>query len=395
MATSLGVGLSVASDPAAAAREALERSGRGSAGGELVLLFLTEEYDPEAVLGAVRAACPGAPVLGFTAAGLVSGGEVRERGVLVAVLASDEVAVHLDAEPGLSGDQRRAGKALGRRLAERLVASEGEALLLVLADCSSHTLSGLVSSLTDELGGRVKYAGGGAGDQLRALRVCQLAGDRVWRDAAAAGLLICGKPFGVALAHGWRPFSPPFVVTRAEGNTLRELDWESAGATYAQALAEYDPQAAARVVAGGFAEVAMRYPLGVPQAREGERYVIRDPIRADEDGSLTCLGDVPENSVVRVMTSDRRDMLAAAREAAAEARAQLGPYSAAGVLVFYCVSRRLLLGEACREELAAVAATFGPGVPVFGCLSFGEVGAVRGGLPAFHNKSLVVCAFPR
>lgn len=391
----LGVGLSRQEEAARAAREAWDRAAAGvGRAPTLALLFFTPEYAPEELVAALPVG-PGAPLVGCTVAGLVAGEEVHDRGVLVAALAGEGLRCHLDAAAGLGGDQRAAGAALGERLAAALEGTEEEALLLVLADCAA-TLdaSGLVAGLAGGLGARVRYAGGGAGDNLRPLATRQVLGGRVLREAAVAALLLGPGPFGVALAHGWCPVSLPLIVTRARGNTIEELDWQEATAVYARSLAAYDPEAAGRLAGEGFAAVSLRYPLGIPQARGGDSYVVRDPIRAGPDGSLTCVGEVPENAVVRLMSADREDMAAAAEAAAAAARAELGGRPAAGGLLFYCVSRRLLLGDGCRRELAAVQGALGEGVPLAGCLTFGEIGAAAGGPPAFHNKSLVVCALP-
>lgn len=396
MGTGIGVGISVVEDPAEAGAEALALALRGrpvpAPGERLVLVFLTEGYDPRAVLAAVGTPLGAGNLLGFTVAGVLTGAAVAERGVLVAVIDSDEMRFHVDAAEDLSRDPRRAGAGLGSRLGERLAGTQDEALLLLLPDGVTAPLAGLVEAVFDRLGGRIRYAGGGAGDNLRFLRTYQLLGDRILADAAVAALATSSKPIGVGLAHGWHPVSPPLIVTRSSGGTVSELDWEAAYEVYRCAVTAHEGDAAR--VAAGFAEMAMRFPLGIPQAREDEQYVVRDPLRLGEDGSLSCLGDVPENSVVRVMAGDRVSLLKAAREAAREARVGLGPHRAAGVLVFYCVSRYLLLREAWRDEVRAVAEAFDADVPVFGCLTFGEIGSIGGGPPAFHNKSLVVCAFP-
>jgi hypothetical protein len=91
------------------------------------------------------------------------------------------------------------------------------------------------------------------------------------------------------------------------------------------------------------------------------------------------------------MEGDREAILGAAREAAQAALGAVGA-PVAGAFVFDCISRSLMLGEAVREELATFLAELGPGVPVMGCLTFGEVGALGRGVPQFHNKTAVVLA---
>jgi hypothetical protein len=112
-----------------------------------------------------------------------------------------------------------------------------------------------------------------------------------------------------------------------------------------------------------------------------------------EDGSLRCVAEVPDGSLVRVMEGDEEALLGAAREASSDARtAAEGPLE--GALVFDCVSRSLLLGEATRHELAALRAGIGGDVPLVGCLTFGEVAVLGAGLPQLHNKAVVVLGLP-
>ena len=47
------------------------------------------------------------------------------------------------------------------------------------------------------------------------------------------------------------------------------------------------------------------------------------------------------------------------------------------------------------EELAGIGEGIGGGVPMMGCLTFGEVGAPESGMPQFHNKTAVVFAMAR
>jgi hypothetical protein len=93
------------------------------------------------------------------------------------------------------------------------------------------------------------------------------------------------------------------------------------------------------------------------------------------------------------MQGDRDDLLRAAGVAATTAR--VGVHGAlGGALVFDCVSRYLILGEHMREELSAIQCGVGAGVPLLGCLTFGEVGTIGSGSAQYHNKTAVVLAFP-
>jgi hypothetical protein len=56
------------------------------------------------------------------------------------------------------------------------------------------------------------------------------------------------------------------------------------------------------------------------------------------------------------------------------------------------VSRHLILGTSFEEELAAFREPMGQGVPLFGCLTYGEIAAFGREVPQFHNKTAVVVA---
>jgi hypothetical protein len=53
----------------------------------------------------------------------------------------------------------------------------------------------------------------------------------------------------------------------------------------------------------------------------------------------------------------------------------------------------MLKGEI-TKEIYAFQRGLGPDVPLLGCLTFGEVGALGAGLPQFHNKTAVLLAIP-
>ena len=50
--------------------------------------------------------------------------------------------------------------------------------------------------------------------------------------------------------------------------------------------------------------------------KEGTEGVVREPITIEEDGSLICLGDIPENSVMYILKGERAALIDSARDAA-------------------------------------------------------------------------------
>jgi hypothetical protein len=143
-----------------------------------------------------------------------------------------------------------------------------------------------------------------------------------------------------------------------------------------------------------FMEYALLHPFGIPQ--HDAEYVLRSPFQPGPHGEIYCCSDLPPDGVLRLMVGDRHSLLEAAREAGAEARKGLLGHTPAAALVFACVSRDLVLGghaDLHSDELAAVRQGLEADVPLFGCLTFGQIGTLGSGLPQFHSKSIQVCAF--
>ena len=231
------------------------------------------------------------------------------------------------------------------------------------------------------------WAGGGSGDTVRYARTALFARGATYSDNAVVAAVDLPGQIGASLRHGWRPYGPPTMVTRARGPVALQLEYEPAFEVYRRTAAGRGDE----VTADNFAAFAPLHPLGIPQA-DGE-HVLRDPLRLEPGGGLRCVSQVPDGSLVRVMDSDPEAMLEAAARAAAEAReAVRGPL--AGALIFDCVSRWILLGDRFADELCALQAAVGEDVPMLGCLTMGEVGGLGSGVPQFHNKPAAVLALP-
>lgn len=97
--------------------------------------------------------------------------------------------------------------------------------------------------------------------------------------------------------------------------------------------------------------------------------------------------------MVSILHGDPPSMIDAARAAAEEAKQHLGGKKAAGVLLFDCVCRGMILKDAFDEEIDAVRSVFS-GVPIAGFLTYGEIARYPGKLNGWHNATVVVVAIP-
>jgi hypothetical protein len=263
---------------------------------------------------------------------------------------------------------------------------------MILPDAIAGNACQVVRGVSTELGGVVRVIGGGAGDQLKFQQTFQYHNGRAYTGAVLGLGLVSAAPMGVALRHGCAAWGPPMRVTHAEGKLLHELEWAPAFEQYVQVVQQLSGE---RVSRDTFMEYALLHPFGIPQ--DEQDYVLRSPFQPGPQGEIYCCSDLPLDGVLRIMVGDRHSLLEAARAAGAEARTGLRGYPPAAALVFACVSRDLVLGGAPdvpSAELAAIRDGLQSDVPLFGCLTFGQIGTSGAGLPQFHSKSVQVCALP-
>ncbi|MFT3767439.1 MAG: FIST C-terminal domain-containing protein [Minicystis sp.] len=385
----LHTGMSAKAETDAAVQDAVRAALCDADSPAFALVLCTEQYDPERLAAAVNAELGSIPWAGCCAAGVSIGTEFLVRGIVVGVLGGRGQRFGVGLGGPVSQDARGAGRTAVAQAFAPLGALQPDhsRALIVLPDALTGNAAEVVRGAAHEAGAGMVWAGGGAGDNMRFVCTTQFALGAAHSDRVVIIAIDADGPIAAAIRHGWHPYGPTTQVTRAQGATAIELDYESAFDVYRNA-ATRNGDAVSRKEFAGF---AMTHPLGVPQAN-GE-YVIRNPLAVEESGGLRCVAEVPEGSLVRVMQGDRRDLLGAARAAAAAAREGVAR-ALGGAIVFDCVSRYQIHGDHMRDELSAIQAGLGDDVPLLGCLTFGEVGAIDGGAPQFHNKTAVVLALP-
>lgn len=385
----LHVGAATAVDARTAARSAVGDALRDDDRPAFALVVCTDQYDVEELASTVTSALGRVPWAGCCTAGVFAGAELLERGVVVGALYGRDAAFGV----GVAGPVSRDPRGSGARAVSDAVASlpprrpDHHRAFIVLPDTVLGDATEIVRGCAQAAGAGDVWAGGGAGDNLGLVRTAQFGLGSVLHDHVVVVAIDSPRPLSAAIRHGWKPYGPPTLVTRARESTAIELEYEPAFEVYRRT-------AAARgdvVEKADFPTFAMMHPLGIPQA-DGE-FVIRDPLRVDAEGAVRCLGEVPSHAIVRVMEGERQALIEAAGAAAASVCESAGA-PMGGALVFDCVSRALLLGEAIDEELRAIRDGLGPDVPMMGCLAFGEIGGLGRAAPQFHNKTTVVVGLP-
>jgi len=188
---------------------------------------------------------------------------------------------------------------------------------------------------------------------------------------------------GFGSAGGWEAFGPARVVTRAEHNTLYELDDQSALQLYKRYLGDQAAQ-----LPGS----ALRFPLCVTPAGS-DHTVVRTILSIDERAQgMTFAGDVPMGARVRFMRASFEDLIDGAAQAATQTQQQEAP--AELVMCVSCVGRRIVLGQRTEEETESVRAVVGPDAVLAGFYSYGELSpAGRQVACQLHNQTMTITAW--
>ena len=255
------------------------------------------------------------------------------------------------------------------------------ATLFMLFDAMLPNIGSMLDALYLELADRVRYVGVNAGSETFTPMPCLFGGMRCIQGGMLAALL---PPAGIELAHGYREPDEFVAATATSGNRIREIDWQPAFDIYRQRI---HAQFGIEVDASNFYSLAVHFPFGIQRA-DGE-VLVRIPVALEEDGSVFCVGEVPEHAIMTLLEAPT----ARSGTAAADIALGLGPRSEARtppLMTFYCAGRRLHFGDAAAvREVRDLSERLG-GRTLAGALSLGEIGSShRGGYPLFHNATIV------
>lgn len=196
------------------------------------------------------------------------------------------------------------------------------------------------------------------------------------------------NPWHGKAMHGFcaLPTARKLTVTQSDGTRILAFDHRPALDVYLEELrrAGIDPGSGPTL-----RQTMTLYELGMVSVYNPELRV-RAPFGADEAAkALLMTACIEEGTQVEVVGASREAMLGAAKALRADVLGRL-PSAPAGLLVFDCAARFVLLGEDYRAQVAAFAG--GQTTPLLGFASYGEVGRFRGQVEGFHNTTAVMVA---
>lgn len=332
----------------------------------------------------LRAAFPDAAIVGGSTSGEIHGERVLDRSVAVTVIDFDTTDVHRVTERVADHACSAAiGRSLGTRLAD--AAGSGDlAAVLVVSDGTAVNGTELCAGLQAAVGPRVAVSGGLAGDGDR-FAATWIADDHAVQGGVVTAVGLVGPDLEVRHGSqgGWFPFGPERTVSFSDDGVLHELDGRPALDLYRDYLGSFADQLPA---------AALLFPLRVWPADGSQAPVVRTVLGVDDaTSSMTFAGSMPSGWRAQLMMADPDDLV----DAAAAAAEELEPADRDGrgddrlVVAVSCVGRRLLLGEAAGDELAAVSDALPAGTTLTGFYSYGEISPIDGAA-RLHNQTMTL-----
>ena len=342
------------------------------------LLALVAEQDGPAVTR-LQDLCNrvGMPLLGAVFPELHFDGSFQRRGMLLIPMrpkADFHRILTFDGDPSDTADQI---ESLAAQISE-CVDGETPATLLLLFDALVPNIGSLLEALYLRLAESVHYAGANAGSETFKPIPCLFDNARFTHNGLLAILL--NAHHGAVLEHSYRAPEQIVAATSTDGNRIISIGWQPAFEVYRDRIREIY---GVEVNRDNFYDYAVHFPFGI--LRADDEVLVRIPVALEEDGSLFCVGEVPEHAVLTLLEAPPSEDLHSAQLLSRRLDAHAGP-----LLTFYCAGRRMHLGETgAAAELRELQQQL-PERQVFGALSLGEIGSSqRGGYPLFHNATLV------
>ncbi|GLY15041.1 hypothetical protein Kisp01_20560 [Kineosporia sp. NBRC 101677] len=334
---------------------------------------------PHGPLAEVVAAYPRSVLIGCSTAGEILGETIEDGTLTIAVTRFRSTRLTLlERDMGGTGDSYLTG----RDLAEEMLAADGDLKgVLVLSDGLLANGAELARGLSEACRGRALVIGGLAGDGIRFEQTRVLSGGRP-RSGVVTLLGLSGPDvrIGHGAGGGWSILGPERRVTRSEGNVLHELDGRPALGLYRNYLGDR---------MGPNPESTLLFPLSVRTTDDPRSAVVRTVQAFGEDErSMVFTGDIPQNSMARLMRANMDELIDGAGDAVETAELVDGlPVLA---LVISCIGRRAVLGQRTEDELETVLARLPGHAQVTGFYSYGEISPTGPGTSALQNQTLTV-----
>lgn len=387
----MGTGFSQTKDTSKAAKEALveAKTKINTDKIDLVIIFSSIEYAYYTTVNTIAAYLGTVPIVGCSTAAIIYNEAIFRKGVLIILLSiSKEVYFNT----GFIKDIRlkgalNAGEELGEKLSFGFHGIRRD-LAIIFSDGLIQDSSNFISGLQEKLGTSFPLIGASASDNLQFKKTFVYSNQQVLDNAACAIIWGGRLNFVWGIHHGWKPLGKPRYATKAKANVLYEIDNQPAARIYEEYLARGPADLKKEL-----RRISIFYPIGIYVPGEKE-YLLRNLHSIQNDGSLVLQGNVPENSLIRLMIGTKESCLNATYQALEEIQKGFFGKKIGFVFVFNSISRYILLGRLANQELKIIREKIGRDIPIIGIYTYGEQAPLRAinyqGKTHFHNQTITI-----
>ena len=151
--------------------------------------------------------------------------------------------------------------------------------LFTYVDGLTSNISHYLSELYENYGMQTNYFGGGAGSLTLEQKPCVICNEGFFQDAAVVCVMRMHSRIGVR--HGWSKVKGPFIVTKAEGNVIKEINWKNPFEVYKKVVEAHSNKT---FNDDNFFDIAKGYPFGI--VKDNAECIVRDPLMVNDKGEL-------------------------------------------------------------------------------------------------------------
>ena len=353
---------------------------------QLVLMFAGRQLLEEGErFKEVRALYPDSHILTCSTAGEIIATQVRDNSIALTAVFFEKTTVKF---AQASIESNKESLAVGKKLASDLL---GQDLVHAMVFSDGQKVNGtqLVQGFNSVLPQDVSVTGGLVGDGADFKKT--LVGlDESGREGNVVAIGFYGTALRVGYGSlgGWDPFGLERTITKSEDNVLYELDGKPALELYKEYLGEQ-----AKDLPGS----GLLFPLRL-RIKNGDKEVevVRTILGVDEaKQSMTFAGDMPMGAQATLMKANFERLIDGASGAGSMSIEPLGSSQAQLAILISCIGRKLVLKERVEEEIEAVQAEIGEGVPMIGFYSYGELCPVASTEKQceLHNQTMTITSF--
>lgn len=347
---------------------------------DLVLAFSERTYlESNKPYDLIKEQFPNAQIVIGSSAGQISQVNFIEQKVVVTAIQFEKSSIKA-IEVNINNEETF--EQSSKKITDYLLENEQPISILIISDGTLVNGTELVENLKQNVANKISIFGGLAGDEDKFEKT--MVG--LNKDAEAGKLVAIGfygnsLIFGYGSHGGWGDFGPEREVTKSTKNILYKIGDRFALDLYKEYL-------------GGYADklpgASLYFPLSMRE-NDNTKPVVRTILSIDEQNkSMTFAGNIPKNSLIRLMRANNDELIDAAYKATVDAVSLTNTPPELAFLVS-CVGRKIVLANRVEEELEAAQEVLGENVLMCGFYSYGEISPLLDKLACeLHNQTMTI-----